>query len=111
MVLNKDTFLLDSEFLRLLDLEREKEVFVKIISLDFDENVLEAIEGRVTQGSISIDGTSSVRRTCSLSLEASELNIHEFYWGLNTKFRLFTGLKNTVKIRLFRLDERSFFTI
>ena len=99
MVLNNNTFLLDSEFLRLLDLEREKEVFVKIISLDFDENALEAIEGRVTQGSISIDGTSSVRRTCSLSLEASELNIHEFYWGLNTKFRLFTGLKNTVKMR------------
>jgi len=97
--LNDNTFLLDSDFLRLLDQEREKEVFVKIISLDFEENTLEEIEGRVTQGSISIDGTSSVRRTCSLSLVASELNIHEFYWGLNTKFRLLTGVKNTVKQR------------
>ena len=95
-----DAFLLDKEFLRLLDLEREKEVFVKIISLDFNENPLETIEGRVTSGSVNVDGTSSVRRTCSLSLVANELNIHDFYWGLNTKFKLFVGVKNVLKHRM-----------
>lgn len=99
VLLNKysNTFLLDKDFLRLLDLEKGKEIFAKIITLDFNENPLEEIEGRVTQGSITVDGTSSVRRTCSLSLVANELNIHEFYWGLNTKFKLEVGVKNTVK--------------
>ena len=96
---NDERFLVDKDFLRLLDLEREKEIFVKIISLDFDEHPMESIEGRVMQGSISVDGTSTVRRTCSLSLVASELNIHEFYWGLNTKFKLYVGIKNVVKTR------------
>ena len=60
---------------------------------------MEEIEGRVTQGSVTVDGTSSVRRTCSLSLAAHELHIHDFYWGLNTKFQLLIGIKNTVKTR------------
>lgn len=99
VLLNKysDTFLIDKDFLRLLDLEKNKEVFARIITLDFNENPLEEITGRVTQGSINVDGTSSVRRTCSITLVASELNIHNFYWGLNTKFKLEIGVQNVVK--------------
>ena len=93
-----DTFLVDKEFLRLLDLEKNKEIFAKVITLDFNENPLEQIEGRVSGGSVSVDGNSSVRRTCSLSIVANELNIHEYYWGLNTKFKLLIGVKNTVKL-------------
>ncbi len=96
---NNNAFLLDRDFLRLLDLEKEKEIFAKVISLDFQENPMEEIEGRVTQGSVTVDGSSSIRRTCSLTLAAHELNIHEFYWGLNTKFQLLIGVKNTVKKR------------
>ena len=99
---NDETFLLDKDFLRLLDLEKEREVFAKIIALDFDENPIEEINGKVTQGSVSVDGTSSVRRTCSLSLVANELNIHDFYWGLKTKFKLYIGLKNTLKTRYYQ---------
>jgi hypothetical protein len=51
----------------------------------------------VTQGSINVDGVSAVRRTCSLSLIAHELNINDFYWGLKSKFKLEIGLKNTIK--------------
>lgn len=98
-LLNNNAFLLDRDFLRLLDLEKEKEIFAKVISLDFQENPMEEIEGRVTQGSVTVDGSSSVRRTCSLTLAAHELNIHNFYWGLNTKFQLFIGVKNTIKKR------------
>lgn len=96
---SNNAFLLDRDFLKLLDLEKEKEIFAKVISLDFYENPMEEIEGRVTQGSVNVDGTSSVRRTCSLTLAAHELNIHEFYWGLNTKFQLLIGVKNVVKER------------
>ncbi len=92
-----DQFLLDRDFLALLDQDQHKEIFAKIISLDFNENPLEQIEGRVTSGSVSVDGTSSVRRTCSLSLAANELNIHDFYWGLTTKFKLYVGVTNNIK--------------
>ena len=88
--------LTDKDFLLQLDKAKEKEVYAKIIVLDFSENPLEQIEGRVTQGSINVDGTSAVRRTCSLSMVAEQLDINNFYWGLNNKFKLEIGLKNNI---------------
>lgn len=88
--------LLDKDFLKALDKENQREIFVKIASLTFDENPIEFITGRATGGSINIDGNSSVRRTCSITLVAKELNIHDFYWGLNTKIQLFIGLQNRI---------------
>lgn len=88
--------LADKDFLRELDQNREREVFAKIVSLDYNENPIEEITGRVSSGTVSIDGSSSVRRSCSLSLIAQELNIHDFYWGLTTKFKLYSGLKNNI---------------
>ena len=99
MALSKRDFLLDADFLKRLDSERQRETFAKIIALDWDENPLEEITGRVTQGSASIDGSSAVRRTCSLTLVAEELNIHDYYWGLNTKFKLLVGLRNNIDDR------------
>ena len=64
--------------------------------LDKDENPIEEIEGRVTAGSINIDGNSAVRRTCSLSMVAKQVNINDFYWGLSSKFKLLIGLKNQI---------------
>ena len=91
--------LLDKEFLHELDQSRHKEIYAKIISLDLNENPIEQIEGRVTAGSINIDGDSAVRRTCSLSLVAKEVNINEFYWGLSNKFRLHIGLRNIINTK------------
>ena len=88
--------LLDKDFLKALDDENQREIFVKIASLTFDEDPIEFITGRATGGSINIDGSSSTRRTCSISLVAKELNIHDFYWGLNTKIRVFIGLENKI---------------
>lgn len=88
--------LADKDFLRELDQNREREVFAKIVSLDYNENPIEEITGRVSSGTVSIDGSSSVRRSCSLGLIARELNIHDFYWGLTTKFKLYSGLKNNI---------------
>lgn len=89
--------LLDKEFLSLLDAHRDRETYARIIALSFQEDPLEQIEGRVTQGSINIDGASALRRTCSLSLVAEEMNINDFYWGLKSKFKLEVGLRNTIK--------------
>lgn len=88
--------MLDLKLLDQLYDSNKREVFVKIISLNFDETPREEITGRVTQGSVSVDGTSAVRRTCSLTIIAQELGIHEYYWGLNTKFKLYVGMKNDI---------------
>lgn len=88
--------MLDKDFLKKLDKTPLKETFVEIIALNENDEVLESIEGRVSTGTINIDGTSAVRRTCSLTIVADELNIHEYYWGLHTKFKLSVGLKNDI---------------
>ena len=89
--------LLDYDFLEQLDNQNNKEVYAKIISLNKEEKPLEEITGSITQGgSINIDGTSSVRRTCSLTMVTNQINIHEYYWGLHTKFKLYTGIKNDI---------------
>lgn len=88
--------ILDKKFLKELDRIPLKEVYAEIIALNDDDEVLETIEGHVTAGSVNIDGASSVRRTCSLTVVADELNIHEYYWGLHTKFKLSLGVKNDI---------------
>ena len=88
--------LLDRDFLDKLYLSQEREIFARIISLTIDEEPLQEITGAVTGGSLSVDGTSSVRRTCSLTIVSSEVEINAFYWGLHTKFKLFIGLRNKI---------------
>ena len=88
--------LFDVEFLKQLTEKNNREVYARIISLTFQEEPIEQIQGRVTQGSVNIDGASAVRRTCSLTLVAKDLNINDFYWGLKTKFKLEIGVKNDI---------------
>lgn len=86
----------DNDFLLQLDESINKVVYAKIISLTWDELPIETIEGKVTSGSINIDGSSALRRTCSLSLIAKDLDIQEYYWGERSKFSLEIGIENTI---------------
>ena len=86
----------DDNFLNQLTLNRNREVFARITALTKSELPIEFIQGKVTGGSINIDGTSAVRRTCSLSMIAKEVNINDFYWGLKNKFKLEIGIKNII---------------
>ena len=88
--------LYDAHFLRQLDENRTKTIYARIIALQLDETPVETIEGRVTQGSINIDGSSAVRRTCSLTIVAQNYDYNNFLWGLNTKFKLEIGLENQI---------------
>ena len=88
--------LLDIDFLSKLILYRQREVYARITALTLDELPIEYIEGKVTGGSVNVDGNSAVRRTCSLTMIAKEVNINDFYWGLKNKFKLEIGLKNMV---------------
>ncbi len=74
--------------------QKKREIFARITALTIDELPIEYIEGKVTGGSINIDGSSAVRRTCNLTMIAQDVNINEFYWGLKNKFKLEIGLKN-----------------
>ena len=97
-----NNFLLDKEFLKKLDKNRNKQIFARIFSISFQEDIIEEeITGMVTGGSINIDGTSAVRRTCSLTLAADmkDTKYHEANWGLNHKFRLEIGVQNTIDAR------------
>ena len=88
--------LYDKEFLRQLDKVKNKIVYAKVTALNVEESPIESIEGRVTQGSINLDGASSVRRSCSLSIVAQEFDYSDYLWGLNTKFKLEVGLQNDI---------------
>lgn len=83
----------DKEFIKKLDQNHQREIYARIVSLTMDELPVEEISGKVSQGTISIDGTSAVRRSCSLTLIADRLNINEYYWSFTTKFKLYIGLK------------------
>ena len=88
--------LLDKQFLKQLDEWPQREIYIKIISLDFAENPRAEIQGVATGGSINVDGSSAVRRTCSLNLVTENQHINEFDWALESKFKVEIGLKNFI---------------
>lgn len=88
--------LLDKNFLKQLDQYKHREVYAKIILLDFFEMPVEEIQGVITQGSINIDGTSALRRICSLSMVTPIGKITSPYWGFKNKIKLEIGLKNFI---------------
>ena len=66
-------YLNDKIFLRELDEMSEKEQYISIIVLDQNEYELEEIQGYVTSGgTLSINGDSSVSRTCTLNMIADD---------------------------------------
>lgn len=84
------------EFLKQLDTQKNRVIYARITSLTFDESPIESIEGRTTGGSINLDGSSAVRRSCSLTLVAQNLNYNEYNWTLKTKFKLEIGVENNI---------------
>lgn len=88
--------MLNEDFLLELEKDRNREVYARIILLDVNELPIEEIEGKVVSGSVNIDGTSVVRRTCSLQLVSNNVNVHDFYWGVKNKFKLEVGLLNVI---------------
>ena len=95
-------YLKDTDFLKELDSAHLKEQYAKITVLDWLENPIQDIQGIVTGGSINIDGNSSMRRTCSLSVYVHEDNYARVtnvdnLISMNKKIDLEIGIKNTTK--------------
>jgi len=87
----------DKTFLLKLDKQRAKDVYARITLLTFQETPVAYIEGRVTSGTINVDGSSAVRRTCNLSMVALEDEVNLFYMGIDRKFKLEIGLNNNIE--------------
>ena len=92
--------LLDINFLHNLDNERNRVIYARITSLTIENLPAERIEGVVTGGSIQIDGSSSVRRICNLTLTTKNLNINNIYWGLTTRVKIEIGLEKNFQFNI-----------
>ena len=89
--------LLNKNFLLQLDQQQNTEKYARITLLTNKELPIEQIEGRITSGgSISIDGKSAIRRTCSLTMVSQDTNYHTHYWTLKSKFKLEIGIRNNI---------------
>lgn len=84
------------DFLLKLDQQKERTVYVRLTALTQDELPVEEIQGRVTGGSINLDGKSAVRRTCSITLVGQDLQIHDYFWAMKNKFKVEIGLENHI---------------
>lgn len=92
-------YLQNQEFLKLIDELQLKMTYVKIILLNWQEQEIEEIQGKIIDGNITVDASSSLRRTGSLSLvvdkEDIEYNQNTSRLALNKKVKIETGIKNT----------------
>ena len=94
-------YLQDQSFLKSLDNYNNKFFSVRIEIYTSDDFFIKNIEGRVQPGStISINGSSSVRRTCNLTMVASEedndlLNIDSIL-SPNKRIKIFEGIRNDI---------------
>ena len=92
-------YLKDSVFLKKFDEIKLKEQYVKIIVLTFDEKPIQEIQGKVTGGNFTLDGSSAMRRTGNLSMIADEyendLTDTKHLLSINKKIEVLIGFINT----------------
>ena len=85
--------LLNDEFLKELDRYRNRITYARLTSLTLDSYPIEQIEGVVTNGTVTIDGDSSLRRICQLSMTTKNVNLNNVYWGVSTRVKIEIGLE------------------
>lgn len=93
-------YLHDKIFLKQMDLLKIKEQLVKITVLDWAENPIKDIQGKITGGSVNLDGKSSIRRTCNLTMfveDYEDINVTSInsLISINKKIQLSVGIINT----------------
>lgn len=95
-------YLNDMDFLMKLDKLQMRVQYAKIILLTFkDEKPIKEIQGNITAGSISVNGSSTMRRTLTLTMLASPQNSNiediDNEISINKKVKVFVGYKNPLK--------------
>ena len=94
-------YLDDLDFLTALDKMSIHVKYAKIILLSFDEKPIREIQGNITSGSVSVNGSSAVRRTITLSMLANEGNSNleniDNEISVNKKVSVLIGYKNPLR--------------
>lgn len=95
------SYLNDAAFLKELAKQHVKTYYVKISVLNWKEQPVTSIEGRVISANLNIDGQSSLRRTANLSIAIddtmNELTNTENVLSINKKMCLEIGYINTTQ--------------
>lgn len=91
-------YLQDEQFLKNLQEQHLQTTQVKLIALSNDEIPLESLEGRAQSGSISVQGGSSLRRSCQITMAVlnTDTIVTDKYWAFNRKFKVEIGLENSI---------------
>ena len=92
-------YLNDASFLREFDRFPDKEQFINVTVLSWDEQPIQTIHGRISDGGgINLDGKSAIRRTCNLSLLAdakdNDLANMRSIFAINKKVKIEIGFTN-----------------
>lgn len=94
-------YLNDLDFLTALDKLHLRTQYAKIILLSFDEKPIREIQGNITTGNLSVNGSSAVRRTINLTMLADETNSNleniDNEISINKKVRVMVGYDNPLK--------------
>ena len=92
-------YLKDSILLKKFDETKLKDQYVKLIVLTFDEKPIQQIQGKITGGSFTIDGSSGMRRTGNLTMIAddyqNDLTDTKHLLSINKKIEVLIGFVNT----------------
>lgn len=85
-------------FLKTIDNFVNQKQYVRLTLLNWNEEPLKEIQGVIASGSLSKDGSSSVRRTCSLtaSIDSGEYDIENmsYDFAINKKIFIEIGIEN-----------------
>ena len=96
--MNDRPYLRDKDFLKIIDRSSFKEVFAKITILNWQERPIDEIQGKVSSGTLNINGSSSLRRTCNITILIDEENANftsvKNSLSINKKIKLDIGIKN-----------------
>ncbi len=99
--MKKYSYLNNPDFLMKAFQERSLYQYIKITVLSFAERPIKEIQGKVTSGTLNINGDSSVRRTANLSvfIEEEEANYHSLksLFAINKKIKIEIGISNESK--------------
>ncbi len=99
MKVNNYPYLKDDNFLKEIDKSKFIDHYAKIIILNWKEDPIKEIQGRVISGTINLDGSSSMRRTCNLTIYAEGQKDQDIFnadnlISINKKVYLEVGIKN-----------------
>lgn len=100
MKINNYKYLKDISFLEKIYSSKIAEHYAKVIVLNWKEEPIQEIQGRVVTGSLNIDGSSAMRRTCNITFYAESLKDSNIFniensVSINKKIYLEIGLTNT----------------